>query len=438
MMALHTERGRAMRLLVAIITVLLLGNLLTFTTKSNRYSESYPAVVCAGNGSGQTSVIALSSPKTQVRKTGTSTLAYKDSRTRRLAGNNQATVIDAQEVTPISWQVRTGVWAGGLTCLAPVTSQWFVGATADVTSKGTLSLVNSGLGRALVGVTLYTEAGVQAEKIFAVKANSLMTMQLAALAPGAKSIAIHVKPQTGRVNAFVTDERGRGLQALGGDTVNSMAAPAKSLVIPAIPQQTGRNSSLPHTLRVLFPGEVGATINVVIVSTDGTFSPTGIDGKMIPAGKVVDIPLDVIMKSGKFALRLTAERPFVASVFTKTTALGKSDFLWSTAAPELTKSTYSITGMAPLLVFSGEEIAVDLELTSIRGSKQKISIRGEGISTYQLSDRVRTFEITKNSSATFGAALITSKSGFGYAPLFSGSTLTRSSIPRSNIRVLIP
>lgn len=430
--------NRALRLFAAIIAVLLLGNLLTFTTKSNRYSESYPAVVCAGNSAGQSSVIALSSPKTQVRKTGTSTMAYKDSRARRLAGTAQATVIDAQAITPISWQVRTGVWGGGLTCLAPVTSQWFVGATADLTSKGTLSIANSGLGKALVGITIYTEAGVQAEQLVSVKANSLMTMQLSSLAPGAKSIAIHIKPQTGRVNAFVIDERGRGLQALGGDTVNSMEAPAKSMVIPAIPQQTGRNTSLPHTLRVLFPGEVGAPINVEIASTDGTFSPTGIDGKMIPAGKVVDIPLNVIMKSGKFALRLKSERPFVASVFTKTTALRKTDFLWSTAVPPLTKSVYSVTGIAPLLVFTGASIEIDLELTSIKGKKQKVSLRGDEIATYQISDRIRSFEILKTSDATYGAGLITSKSGFGYAPLVPGSTLTRTTIPRSNIRVLIP
>lgn len=431
-------RNRTLRLIVAIVTVLLLGNLLTFTTKSNRYSESYPAVVCPANGAGLNSVIALSSPKTQIRKTGTSTVAFKDSRARRLIGNTQATVIDAKAVTPLSWQVRTGVWAGGVTCLAPVTSQWFVGATADVTSKGTLTLVNSGLGRALVGVTIYTEAGVQAEKMFAVKANSLMSMQLASLAPGAKSLAILVKPQTGRVNAFVIDERGRGLRALGGDTVNSMTAPAKSLVIPAIPQQTGRNTSLPHTLRVLMPGEVGATINVVIASTDGTFSPTGVDGKFIPAGKVVDIPLNVIMRSGKFALRLTSERPFLASVFTKTTAARKSDFLWSTPVPELSESVYSVTGLAPTLVFTGEKISIDAELTSIKGKKQKVSIRGDEIATYQLSDRIRTIEFSKISPTTFGAALITSRSGFGYAPLVPGSALTRTSIPRSNIRVLIP
>jgi Family of unknown function (DUF5719) len=429
---------RALQLLAAFVAVALFTNVISITTKSNRYSESYPAVVCPPNQDGQSSVISLTSPKLQIRKTGTSTMAFKDSRSRRLAGSPQATVIDAQSVTPLMWQVRTGVWAGGITCLAPVTSQWFVGATADVTSKGTLTLVNSGLGKALIAVSVFTENGAQADQLFAVKANSFTSIQLATLAPGSQALAIHVLPQTGRVNAFVTDERGRGLQALGGDTVNSQESPTKNLVIPAIPQQTGKKKSLPHTLRILIPGEVGAQINVEITSTDGTFSPASIDGKMIPAGKVVDLPLDVIMQSGKFALHITSERPFVASVFTRTNSLGKSDFLWSTPAPQLEKGTFAVTGLAPFLIFTGEKIEVDMELTSIQGKKRSISLRGSDIATYQLSDRIRSFTITKRSENTYGAALITSKSGFGYAPLVIGSTLTRTSIPRSNIRVLIP
>lgn len=431
-------RNRTLQLAAAFTAVLLFSNVLSFNTKSNRYSESYPAVVCPPNQASQSSVIALTSPKIQLRKTGVATMVFKDSRTRRFAGSAQATVIDAQSITPMMWQVRTGVWAGGLTCLAPVTSQWFVGATADVTSKGTLTLVNSGLGRALVGVTVYTENGVQAEQNFAVKANSFISAQLATLAPGAKSIAVHVVPQTGRINAFITDERGRGLQALGGDTVNSQESAVKSLVIPAIPQQTGRNTSLPHTLRVLIPGEVGAPINVEIRSTDGTFSPAGIDGKLIPGGKVVDLPLDVLMESGKFALHLTSERPFVASVFTKTQAQGKSDFLWSTPVSALVPGTFATTGLAPLLVFTGGDIAIDIEVTSIKGSKRKVELRGNDIVTYQVSERIRALTIIKSSEKTYGAALIASKSGFGYAPLVTGSALTRTSIPRSNIRVLIP
>ena len=431
-------RNRALQLLTSFLLVALFANVVSFTNKSNGFSESYPAVVCPPNQTGQSSVISLTSPKIQIRKTGTSTMAFKDSRTRRLVGAAQATVIDAQSVTPLMWQVRTGVWAGGITCLAPVTSQWFVGGTADVTSKGSLTIVNSGLGKALVGVTVYTENGVQAEQVIAVRANSFTSLQLSSLAPGSQSLAIHVLPQTGRVNAFVTDERGRGLQALGGDTVNSIEDASKTIVIPAIPQQTGKKTSLPHTLRILIPGEVGAPVNVEITSTDGTFSPAGLDGKMIPAGKVVDLPLNVIMPSGKFALHLSSDRPFVASVFTKTNSLGKSDFLWSTAVPQLEEGTFATTGLAPLLIFTGKAISVELDITSVKGEKRKVIVKGADIATYQVSDRTRSFTITKRSEKIYGAALITSKSGFGYAPLVTGSLLTRTSIPRSNIRVLIP
>ncbi len=431
-------KKRLLILVSSILFVAIFGNLASFTSKNNRYSESYPAIVCPPNPKGLASVIALSSPKIEVRKTGTSTMAYKPSRTRKLAGVSQATVIDSQEVTPLSWQVRSGVWAGGTTCISPSSSQWFVGGSADITSKGSLILANSGLGKALVAVTVYTEKGPQAEQIFAVKANSILSMQLASLAPGSKSLAVHVAPQTGRVNAFLIDERGRGLQALGGDTVNSIPEASKQLTIPAIPQQTGKKSSLPHTLRILVPGEVGTTIKVVISSTDGTFSPAGVDGRSIPAGRVIDIPLNVIMPSGKFALHITGERPIVASVFTKTQSLGKSDFLWSTGAPQLEKSTFAVTGLAPFLVFTGEEIKVDLELTTIKGKKQVVHLNGSAIATYLVSDRVRTITITKTNSEVYGAALLTSKSGFGYAPLVKGSVLTRTSIPRSNIRVLIP
>ena len=39
-------RSRALQLAAAFLVVILFGNVVTFTTKSNRYSESYPAVVC--------------------------------------------------------------------------------------------------------------------------------------------------------------------------------------------------------------------------------------------------------------------------------------------------------------------------------------------------------------------------------------------------------
>jgi hypothetical protein len=141
----------------------------------------------------------------------------------------------------------------------------------------------------------------------------------------------------------VVDERGKGLRALGGDIVNSTGDPTKSIQIPAIPQQTGKKTSTAHTLRILVPGEVDARITAEIRSTDGTFSPVGIDGITVAHKRVIEIPLDVTMASGKFALHISSDQPILASVFSKTLANGKSDFVWSTSAADLSEFTLATT-----------------------------------------------------------------------------------------------
>jgi hypothetical protein len=301
-----------------------------------------------------------------------------------------------------------------------------------------LTLVNSGLGRALVGVSIFTEAGSQIEQVIPVKANSVRDLRLSYLAPGSRALVINVISQSGRVNAFLVDERGRGLQTLGGDSVNSISTPSRSLVIPAIPHLATRGNNQEHILRIMVPGEVGAEIKANIVSADESFAPSGIDGRLIAPGKVIDLPMSVLTSSPRFALELKADRPIVAAVFSKTLVNGKSDFLWSTPVPELQQSIFSVTGTSPLLVFAGEKISVDLEIGAPKGKIFKVELRGSGLLTYQVGSKARTVKVSKSSSEIYGAALINSGSGSGYAPLLPGTSLTRSSVPQSDIRVLIP
>jgi hypothetical protein len=258
------------------------------------------------------------------------------------------------------------------------------------------------------------------------------------LAPGAKNIAIHLLPRSGRVNGYVVDERGKGLQALGGDLVNSTGDATKKLQIPAIPQQTGRRGSTPHTLRLLVPGDVDARISAEIKSTDGTFAPVGINGRVIAHQKVVEIPLNITMQSGKFALHISSDQPILGSVFSPTLVQGKRDFVWSTAAQDLTEFTLATTGLAPTLVFTGEKVKVKLALTYTNGKSKKVDIDAEDIATFVVPASVRSVTFSRVSPGTSGAALISSRSGYGYVPLNPGSVLTKSSVPASNIRVLNP
>ncbi len=426
--------------MLALVTlaVILVSNFLNVTVSTSRFNQAYPAVICPPNTAGLSTAISLTSAKTLVRKTGTSSMATSPVGLRRYALAAQSAVIDAGTVTPVVWQVRKGVWAGAVPCSAPISSQWFVGATADITSKGSLNIVNSGLGRALVDITIYTENGLLTPRTISLKANSYTSLGLATLAPGSRQIAIHLVPRSGRVNGFVVDERGKGLQALGGDLVNSTTDASKVLQIPAIPQQTGKKSSTPHTLRLLVPGDVDARISAEIRSTDGTFSPTGIDGRVIAHKKVIEIPMDITMASGKFALHITSDQPILGSVFSPTLSNGKRDFVWSTAAYDLTEFTLATTGLAPTLVFTGKSIEVNLELTYTNGTRKTVKISADDIATFVTSLNVRSVTFTKISSGTSGAALISSKSGYGYLPLTPGSSLKKISVPASNIRVLNP
>jgi len=429
---------RALTLLATTLAVLLFSNIFNTQVSTNRFNESYPAAVCPPNLQDLSTAISLSSPKTMVRKTGTSSMQTAPVGFRRYAVAAQSAVIEAGAVTPVVWQVRKGVWAGAVPCSAPISSQWFVGATADITSKGSLNIVNSGLGRALVEVTVYTENGVNTPRAISLRPNSYISLSLPSLAPGSKQIAIHLLPRSGRVNGFVVDERGKGLQALGGDIVNSTGDPTKLLRIPAIPQQTGRRGSTPHTLRLLVPGDVDARISAEIKSTDGTFAPVGVNGRVIAHQKVIEIPLNITMASGKFALHITSDQPILGSVFSPTLAQGKRDFVWSTAAEDLTDFTMAATGLAPTLVFTGNRISVNLELTYTNGNSKKVSVSADDISTFVVSPSVRAISFSRISAGTTGAALISSKSGYGYIPLNPGSVLTKSSVPASNIRVLNP
>ena len=433
---MRTER--TFFLVIATAATLAIANLLNVTVSTSRYNESYPAVACPPNLSGLSSAISLSTGKPEIRKTGTKSMKTRPAGISRYAISSQSAVIESGEVTPVIWQTRKGVWAGAAPCTGPITSQWFVGATADITSKGSLNLVNSGLGKAVITINVFTENGAVTPRDVVVGANSFLNLPLVSLAPGSKKIAIHIKPKSGRVNGFVIDERGRGLRSLGGDILNSTAEPVKVLQIPAIPQQVNRNQATPHTLRLYVPGAIDARISAEIRSTDGTFSPIGINGRVIPNQKVVEIPMKIKMAAGKFALHITSDQPILGSVFTQTVVQGKSDFIWSTHAPDLQKFTLATNGLAPNLVFTGKEIKVSLDLLSSSGKTKRVEIRGEDIATYTVAASTRSVSFSNISKGTSGAALISSKSGSGYIPLVPGSLLTKSSIPSSNISVLIP
>ena len=429
---------RPLLIIAVVIATLTFSNLTSVSITQSDFSENYPPVVCPATPAGESSAISVPSTQTGSRVLGKKTVIFKPTRTLRLMQSSSPTILETKNMTSPVWQIKKGVWAGATICSAPSISQWFVGGTADVTSKGKLFLINSGLSEAIIDVEIWSESGIRPPKVVTLKANSSVVQTLDSLDPGAKRIALHIAPRSGRVNAFLVDERGRGLKSLGGDMVNASPDPSKVVVIPAIPHMKRSGKALGHTLRVIAPGDVDARISVELISTKGTFIPVGFDGRAIKSGIVTEIALNPELVPGTFALKITSDRPIVASVYSTTFAQAKSDFVWSTSTAEMKEYSLAVSGLAPTLVFSGEKISVSLSILYTNKKEKKLTVTGEGIATFKVPENARTINFTKVSDKTVGGALISSQSGYGYLPLNPGSELTRVLLPSANIRVLNP
>jgi hypothetical protein len=421
---------------VAISLGLLIAssNVLSGTISKQQFSLGYPSVVCPPTLSGLSSQVSMASRSTNIYRVGSTSNKFVKSRALRIPITGSPILVDAQGATPIVWQSRQGSWAGGALCSSPSASQWFVGGSADITSRGKLLLVNSGLSESVADVYLWSGTSPATSKVVSVNANSYAAIGIDSLAPGESSVVIRVVSRSGRLNAFVVDERGKGLRTLGGDLVNPGVAPSKEIVIPAIPLQKRVNNAPAQQLRLLVPGDADANVSVEVISGDGRFTPVGFDALTVKKGQVMNFPLSPSVKSSVYGIRITSDEPVVAGVYA---TVGR-DFVWSSTVPALTPFTLAISGLNPLLAFVGDNINVEVEMSLTNGKKVRKSIRGNDIAFWRVSSNVRNLTFTRVSANTYASALQASVNGYGSIPLYAGSVLTKSAIPTANIRVLNP
>ncbi|CAB4678689.1 unannotated protein [freshwater metagenome] len=420
---------------------LIVSTTLSASVTTKGYSETYPAVVCPPTLPGLSSAISLSSKKTRYQRLSnrsSDTVAFK---VLRYSVIKDPLVINSDGTTPVNWQSRSGSWAGGVICAGPATSQWFVGGRSDIKSRGRLIVVNSGLSNAIVDIQAFSENGKQPIKSLNIKSKNYLVLSLDTLATGDRNLVVHIAPRSGRINAFMIDEQGSGLKALGGDLVNHTINASKIVMIPAIPNQVikGKNKSVSaHTLRIMTTSESGARFTAEVLSSDGRFVPIGFSSRALIAGKVSELSIAPKISTSAFALRITSDQPIVASVSSTVSVKSHKDFVWSTPVQALGPMKIAITGLAPLVVFAGDSIAVKIEVTLINGKTIHSTIKGSDIATWRAPQLARSLAIVQASKDSFASALVVSDNGYGYFPITPGSTLTKVEIPHSNIRVLNP
>ena len=418
--------------------VLLATNLFDANSNARQYSKSFPAVVCPPNPAGVTTTSSVSSKKTPYYRIGNKNTKLVNIKTLRYSSVSDPILLQTEGVTPVSFQSRKGVWAGSVLCTAPATSQWFVGGTSDVSSKGVVYLVNSGLSVSIADIFTWSENGEQAVKTISLKANSTVAVKLDSLAPGDSNIVVKVVARSGRVNSFLVDERVKGLQKLGGDSVNAISAPARKLVISGIPQQLIKKKAPTHYLRLFVPGVADANFTLELLSSNGRFIPTGFNERKLVSGQVVEVKLKPEVTKGAFAIKLTSDQPLVAAIRSRATSNGNSDFLWSTPSPALAPMQIAIGGILPKIIFAGDAIAIDLKVEFSNGKVKEQSITGSDLVSWQVPNNATAITVLRAGVDNYAGALIAAKSGYAFFPIASGAELTKVAIPSSNIRVLNP
>lgn len=430
-------RIRRLIFIVASLTMTLtISNLLTARVDTLGYSQSYPAVVCPPTDSALASVVSTASTTTPFRIIQKKSTLLSPIRRTQYSIKSDPILLDQGDVTSVTWQSLSGIWAGSSLCMAPQGDQWFVGGTANVTSKGRLVVVNSGLSDSIVDVTVWSERGIQSGKVLTIPANSSVRVGLDSLAAGQSRLTLRVMSRSGRVNAFLIDERRKGLKTLGGDLVGSAEFPRTDFVISGIPHQIKAGKGGIHFLRVLVPGNTNANIRVDLISRDGVFAPVGLDGRDIEQGRVMDIALDPTIDASVFALHIRSDQPVVAAVYSVLNVANHQDFVWNAVTPTLTPMTLAIKGLSPTFVFTGDLIRVKASTRLTTGSTKNATLVGNDILTWRAPENAFTVTFSDIRSPVSAAGLLSTISGVGTFPLVPGSVLARAAVPVSNIQVI--
>ncbi len=427
---------RAITIGIALVVTLGFTNSLTSPVERIRYSTSYPAAVCPPSDALVVSQTSVTSSSTQFRKISGKSTALHPIKKLRYSSEGSAILLDQPSVTSITWQGLSGVWAGATICRAPQSDQWFVGGSANVLSKGRIYLVNSGLSPALVDVAIWNQKGSLAGKVYPLRANSTLKVALDSLAAGSDRLVLRVTPRSGRVNAFLVEERSQGLKKLGGDIVNPTDSPQTDFILSGIPHQRKAGKGKAHVIRFLVPGSIGAHVRVDLISTDGVFAPVGFDGVDIAPGLVTDIVLNPTIASTIFSLRVRSDQPILAGVFSSLVVNEHTEIVWNAASPVLVPVTLAVKGLSPTLVFTGESISIAIQTHMSNGKIKKSRVSGRDIAAWKVPEGATAVDLASRGRPVFASALISSTSGTAAFPILPGSEITRAAIPSADISVI--
>jgi hypothetical protein len=97
-------------------------------------------------------------------------------------------------------------------------------------------------------------------------------------------------------------------QSAGTSMIPAAVSPTETIALPGVP---GRGS---RSLRIVAPGDNDAIVKIEVLSPDGAYQPVGLDVVTVPAGTVLEVPVDEAVGTDPTAIRLMSDEPITAGL----------------------------------------------------------------------------------------------------------------------------
>ncbi|MDN5769415.1 MAG: DUF5719 family protein, partial [Microlunatus sp.] len=236
---------------------------------------------------------------------------------------------------------QTGLMAAP--CVAPATEHWFVGVGANPSYRTELVLTNTDASQAEVDLRFYGRNGmvvVPGSPGLVVEGGSSRTVSLDTLVTVQGPLTVSVRASVGRVSAVALDRRSVDFEPTGADWQTAAVAPARSVVIPGIPEGAGA-----RTLVVANPGLSRATVKVSVLGADGGFAPAGAETIEVAPESTAEVSVAEGLAAAAAGIQLISDQPVTGSVVSE--AIGEDalpDIAIQTASPPIAR-----TGVVPLV-----------------------------------------------------------------------------------------
>jgi len=431
------ETRASIAVLLFIITAHI-AYLLPQTGQITEVTQSYPATACPGPISDAKTTLLLPNKSSPIREISSPRSPLRKNNQGSYIVRNEGILVAGSPSNTVVLQSRAAKWTAAATCTISDPVVWFVGGTSNVTSQGKLVLVNSGLSDAIVDVTSFSENGAAPDVAVTVNPSSEKTLRIDSFDPGASRVIIKVKTRSGRITAYLLDERVKGLNNVGGDFVAPINQSSREAIISALPVKFGNGSSVKHRLRLMTTGKVDATASVEVISPDGVIVPVGLGSISLNAQEVRDIDLSEVELGKKtFALKVISSEPIVAGVFTEVKKGNISDFMWSSASQPFGTVSLNLYGLEPRFSFVGERIQVQISWRTNSGKTDSKSLVGQEIVNWTAPANIRALTITNRSGAV-GSLTWMTNDGVTHLPLAPSTNLESATKPIADVTVIQP